>query len=550
MLYFSLYFVLLVGCTQSEEVDVNKEEKAEEKPQLNMDKETAQQDHETNASEETEESKLEKAREDLSLEQQPIDILDYSHFHYDETTDVNEHEYHVESFPEKYSNINGILTFRGGHLRNSPSFGNSKVIQKKLKKTWWMATGHSPDWGGGAGWTGQPVIIEWEPEVKEMMNLKDEYKQKNNFKEVILGSLDGNVYFLDFESGEKTRDPINIGNPIKGSVSVDPRGYPLLYVGDGVPENAEIGWRIYELIDQTMLHFQKGVDSKAFRSWGAFDSSAIVNRETDTVVLGGENGMFYKIGLNTRFDIENEQIEIQPEVFKYTYQIEGNEYQGIENSVAAYKNIAYFADNGGSLQALDIRNLQPMWALPALEDTDSTIVIEEEDDVPFLYTGTEVDNIGRDGDAYLRKIDGLTGEIIWKRNYSAFYYPGVVGGVLATPIVGENELEDVVIFTIARHQQRYAGIMVALDKETGDEVWTWEMPNYAWSSPVPIYESDGTSYIIQADSVGNIYLLKGATGEILHEINVGSNIEASPAVYENKIVLASRGGKIFGISIK
>jgi len=543
ILCFALFFVLLQGCNQSEEVDQSKEEEAEaeaeaEKVQVEISQEVLKM-----------EEKEAKVREDILLQAQTIAEIAYSLIDKNDI-DVEYESNQIESFPEQYTEMKGILTFRGSHLRNSPSFGNVEITEKKLEEKWSMMTGRSPNWGGGSGWTGQPVIIEWEPEVREIMNIKAEFKELENFKEVIFGSLDGNVYFLDFESGEKSREPIHIGNPIKGSISVDPRGYPLLYVGDGVPEKAEIGWRIYDLTDQNMLHFQKGLDSHAYRSWGAFDGSAIVNRVTDTLVLGGENGMFYKMNLNTQFNLGEEDIEIEPEIIKYRYQIEGNDYQGIENSVAVYKNIAYFADNGGSIQAIDLRNLQPIWALPALDDTDSTIVIEEEDDIPFLYTGSEVDNIGKDGDSYLRKINGLTGEVVWKKGYAAFYYPGVNGGVLATPIVGEQELDDVVIYTIARHKQRYSGIMVALEKDTGEEVWHWEMPNYAWSSPVAIYEKDGTSYIIQTDSVGNIYLLEGETGVILDEINMGSNIEASPIVYGNTIVVASRGGEIFGITIK
>ncbi|WP_416148656.1 PQQ-binding-like beta-propeller repeat protein [Salipaludibacillus sp. HK11] len=548
MLCFALVFVILLGCNQSEEVDQNN--KGEDADQIEVKVNTEEKIDSSESKPKQEEKEIEeKVSEDISLQKQTIAKIAYSLIDKNDI-DVEYESDQIESFPEEYTEMKGILTFRGSHLRDSPSFGNVKIAEKKLEEKWSMMTDRSPNWGGGSGWTGQPVIIEWDPEVREIMNIKEKFRELDNFKEVIFGSLDGNVYFLDFESGEKSREPIQVGNPIKGSISVDPRGYPLLYVGDGVPEKAEIGWRIYDLIDQNMLYFQKGLDSHAYRSWGAFDGSAIVNRETDTLVLGGENGMFYQMRLNTQFRLGEKDIEIDPEIIKYRYQIEGNDFQGIENSVAVYKNIAYFADNAGSLQAIDLRDLQPIWALPALDDTDSTIVIEEEEDNPFLFTGSEVDNIGKDGDSYLRKINGLTGEVVWKKEYSAFYYPGVVGGVLATPIVGEQEIDDVVIYTIARHKQRYAGIMVALDKDTGEEVWNWEMPNYAWSSPVAIYDEDGTSYIIQADSVGNIYLLEGESGVIVDEINMGSNIEASPIVYENTIIVASRGGEIFGITIK
>ena len=56
------------------------------------------------------------------------------------------------------------------------------------------------------------------------------------------------------------------------------------------------------------------------------------------------------------------------------------------------------------------------------------------------------------------------------------------------------------------------------------------------------YNSDGKGYIIQCDSIGNMYLLDGITGKILDKINLGSNIESSPAVFEDYIVVGTRGG--------
>ncbi|WP_078430586.1 PQQ-binding-like beta-propeller repeat protein [Alkalihalobacterium alkalinitrilicum] len=454
------------------------------------------------------------------------------------------------TFPDIYTDVQGVLTFRGNALRDAPAFGKVNEETSSLAIDWNFQTSASPRWGGGAGWTGQPVLIKWDDEVKAMMNLHEDYKKKEDFVEVIQGSLDGNVYFLDLASGEQTRKPINVDNPIKGSVSVDPRGYPLLYVGQGIPQVGHIGFYIYSLIDGELLHFVPGMDSFAYREWGAFDSSAVVNRMTDTFFVGGENGLFYSLKLNTNFDRESETISIKPETIKLRYKVNGNRYQGIENSLAIYRNLAFFADNGGSVQALDLTKNKTVWASEPTDDTDATIVLGIEHEIPFLYTGTEVDKQGHNGKAMLRKINGISGDVVWHKDYPAFFNDGVNGGLLATPIMGQKDIENVVIFTIARYQTMNGGVMVALDKLTGDEVWRWDMPNYAWSSPVDVYSKNGNSYIIQADSVGNIHLLEGATGELLDKISIGSNIEASPAVFNDTLVVASRGGTIYGVKIK
>ena len=42
---------------------------------------------------------------------------------------------------------------------------------------------------------------------------QDEYKSDSELVEVIYGTLDGNIYFLDARTGEYTRDPIELGFP-------------------------------------------------------------------------------------------------------------------------------------------------------------------------------------------------------------------------------------------------------------------------------------------------------------------------------------------------
>ncbi|RXJ04197.1 pyrrolo-quinoline quinone [Anaerobacillus alkaliphilus] len=452
----------------------------------------------------------------------------------------------AQSFPEIYTEIEGVLTFRGNHYRTSPSYGTiGSGVSYELESVWNFQTQTSPRWGGGSGWTGQPSIVKWEPEVKKIMNVFEKFKEKEEFVEVIYGSLDGSVYFFELETGEKTRDPIRIGNPIKGSVAIDPRGYPLLYVGDGIPQKSPFGQRIFSLIDSTELYFQKGEDPFAYRDWGAFDGSPLINRLTDTLVSGGENGIFYKTKLHTKFDIDKRTISVDPRPMKYRYKIQENYYQGIENSVAVYRNLAFFSDNGGSVQALDLMTMEPYFALAPIDDTDSTIVIDLEGKQPFIYTSTEVDIVGKDGNAHIRKINGLTGDVVWDVEYPAFFYDGVNGGVLATPVI----IDQLVIYAVARYKQRYSGLMVALNKDTGEEVWRWEMPHYAWSSPVNVKTEEGYTYIIQADSVGNLHFIDAISGAIIHQINLGSNIESSPAVFNDMLVVGTRGGKFHGVKI-
>ena len=456
-------------------------------------------------------------------------------------------------FTDKYTQLEGISTFRANNFRNSASYGISKISNKQLNVKWKTTTSFS-SWGGGAGWTGQPSIIKWNEEIKSSMNIDEEYKNQENFTEVIYASLDGKIYFLDLQSGKLSRDTINVGNPIKGSLSIDSREIPMLYVGEGINESGITGFNIYSLIDGSSLYEVNGYDEAAYRGWPAFDSSALIHPEKDIVIEAGENGILYIMKLNTNYDKENNTISINPETLKYRYYT-GESYGrlGIENSVAAYANLLYFADNNGDIHCIDLRKMEPMWVIEGLDDIDATITIEDSEGIPYLYVGDEVDHQGTSGISTIRKINGLTGEIIWKNEFvceSVVGADATNGGVLATNVIGKNNISDLVIFSVARYDGFNSGAIVAIDKETGEIVWKTKLNNYVWSSPVDFYDKDGNGYIIQCDSVGNMFLIDGNTGEILNTITLDANVEASPAIYEDMIVVATRAGSIYGIEIE
>ena len=459
--------------------------------------------------------------------------------------------------PKDYGQIDGITTFRGNPFRNRAAFGTAEIKEEKLRVLWSVPVGAIDRWTG-VGWNGQPSIVAWPEALQQQMNLKEDKKNKKHLKEVIYGTLDGNVYFLDLEDGKTTREKLKTPGPIKGSVTVDPRGIPLLYVGQGINtvggKRVEMGYRIFSLINQEKLFFINGSDAFAHRSWGAFDSTALIDAETDNLILGGENGLFYRIKLNTQYEETAGSLAIDPQVTKYRYKITGNPYQGIENSVAVYRNLAYFADNGGWLQCIDVNKLQPLWIRNVTDDTDSTIVIEEEEDQQIsLYTACEVDKQGVKGLSYIRKLDALSGELLWEKAYSCQSKIGENpnnGGALATPLLGKQEIEHMVVYNLARYGGFNKGLLVALDKHTGEEIWKLALDHYSWSSPVDIYTEKGKAYILLCDSAGKMFLIEGLTGKVMDTIALGANVEGSPAVYGNIAVVGTRGQKIFGIQVK
>ena len=66
----------------------------------------------------------------------------------------------------------------------------------------------------GTGWTGQPSV--W---------------MQDGRTHVAFGAYDKAVHFVDGETGEDILTPFPTGDIIKGSVTIDPDGFPLLYSG-------------------------------------------------------------------------------------------------------------------------------------------------------------------------------------------------------------------------------------------------------------------------------------------------------------------------------
>ena len=95
----------------------------------------------------------------------------------------------------------GVLTFRGDNFRRNAAFGTAEIANDQMNVIWKKELGHlaTADSGTlyGVGWTGQPAIVKWSKEVRNVMNLKEEKKSVSALREVIFSAQDGKVYFLD-----------------------------------------------------------------------------------------------------------------------------------------------------------------------------------------------------------------------------------------------------------------------------------------------------------------------------------------------------------------
>ena len=287
-------------------------------------------------------------------------------------------------------------------------------------------------------------------------------------EEIIVGSLCGKVYFIDFASGRASRLPLEADNPIKGTPSLDPRLNGLLYIGQGIPCSERFGALAFARFDHREAAFF-GRDPRALRGWNAYDSSPVV--AGGFLFRPGENGSVYKLGCDGRGVRLHSVLR---------YRDGRGRAPGIESSMAVYRNYGYAADNAGNIICIDLNTLRPVWVYDNHDDTDATPLLEIERGRPVLYTACEVDKQGDEGFSYMVKLDALTGRLLWERPVPCrkFAYAGKVreGGMFASPLAGGGDCAHLLFSNFCGASDACEGVMIAFDKRSGEVVYRRPSP--------------------------------------------------------------------------
>lgn len=474
------------------------------------------------------------------------------------------------SIPDPYNYAiweGGVFTFRGGSFRQNASFGTVEVEKKKLEQVWNVPVGSFKTKSKtlyGVGWPGQPAIVKWYIEARGMMNLTDEKKETSALKEVILAAQDGKIYFLDLSDGTVTRDPIDVGVPMGSSVSVATDGTPMLAVGQShsilANKTLDMGLRVYSLINGKQLLFIDGREKPKQNSDAAISGSPIFDKQSGSMIFGSKNGLLYTVDFGSTdevsvFDHVAGTIKLKETIQRYA-STSGKEKKtdtGIDNSVAMYGSYAYFADEYGILQCVDVNTMQAVWAVSVDDATSATIALDYEDDGSVaLYTGNMIDRTGKKGVCTIRRLNALTGETVWSYAVEGLTYDTKYEiGCKASPVVGKNSIDNLVVFTVSNGES--GAMTLALDKKTGKVKWQKNWTSYTYSSPVAVYNEAGDAWLVQGENSGALNLLNAANGEVLDTMQLDGEIVGSPAVYRDMLVIGTgntENSKIYGIQIQ
>ena len=457
------------------------------------------------------------------------------------TTTTTEPPYEGWSDPSKSgqpwpdATVEGLLTFRGNPTRSF--YGTGPVpktdpdVAFRFPESGGMC-GESTNLGTtktwcGMGWTGQPTIFE-----------------KDGRTWSVFGAYDGAVHFIDADTGERILPDFPTGDLIKGTVTIDPDGCPLVYTG-----SRDNTYRILwvdgtEAAELWSMHADDFSPTKWNDDW---DSSGMIIE--DFLFVGGENSQFVIVKLNRGYDAAG-NVTVAPErafnVPSWDDELLaaiGDETVSVESSPTVVANTVYFANSGGLIQGYDIEGLADgvtptrTFRFWTGDDTDASVVADADG---MLYVASEYERSGTaarsDVVGQLMKLDPTVAEgedpLVWS------YLDNSVrpGGMWATPAIHGD-----VVYAATN-----GGELLGIDRATGAELWSKKLAGPLWGSPVVVDD-----VLLIGDCAGVFHAFDvSAAGEeppLLWAKELGGCIEATPAVWDGRILIGTRSGALFSL---
>lgn len=428
-----------------------------------------------------------------------------------------------------WGSVPGLTMFRGNPTR---TFHGTGALSGSPEFLWRYPDsamcGRSSEGGEtrlwcGMGWTGQPVV----------------YQRDDGKTELIFGAYDKSVHFVDAETGEDIRPEYPTDDIIKGSVTLDPDGYPLIYFGSRdnllriVALDREVPERMWRLDANS-------VDGIWNNDW---DGNPVII--DDIMYVGGENGWFFAFALNREY-LEDGLVNVNPELLVampgYNDELisKSGRNVSIESSVVAFEQRVYFGNSGGRVVGLDVSNIREGKAPIVFDyyaggDIDATIVVDSEG---YLYVSIEHEpsqmgsvELARNREVgQLIKLDPYAegDPRLWGVDLRA---GGDDAGIWATPALYQG------LLFVNTHN----GDLIAVDTATGDIVWSDPVGWHSWSSPSVIDDT-----LVVATCLGELrgYSLADPRAPVREwTVVVGEScLEATPAIWNGSIYIGSRDG--------
>jgi outer membrane protein assembly factor BamB len=435
---------------------------------------------------------------------------------------------------EPWGSTEGLLMFRGNPTNTWYGTG---PVPETPEVMWQYPDGpmcsESTDLGVtstwcGNGWTGQPVI----------------WVRPDGVHELIFGAYDRRLHFVDAKTGFALREPLLTGDIIKGTPTIDPDGFPLVYFGSRDNKLRILALDRTEAVELWSVTADLTQEGRWNDDWDA--NPRIIN---DYMFEGSENSIFYIWKLNRGYDEEG-KVTVDPmlifQMNTWTQEIldlispSGYMATSVENSAAVFEGRVYFATSAGRVIGLDIHNIDAgvidvVFDYWVGDDVDASIVV---DGAGMLYVSAEYERYTERARTLgqLVKLNPYDEDDPYVWGMFSTTEPPAKGGLWSTPALGDG-----VLYAIT-----HKGFLVAVDQSTGEELWVEEVGAGSWSSPAVVDD-----HLVVATNPGLLrsYDIRNPREPVLEwEIQVGAgNIEATPAVWDGMIYVGVRDGYMYAV---
>jgi hypothetical protein len=423
--------------------------------------------------------------------------------------------------------VAGLLTFRGNPTRTWYGAGpvpTAPSVQWRFPDQAMCSdsevAGEVRQWCG-TGWTGQPSVFE-----------------RDGRTWVVFGAYDRAVHFVDAATGERILPDLPTGDIIKGSVTVDPDGFPLVYSG-----SRDGRYRVIA-IDGGAPRVLWDLPATAVRPtlWNNdWDGAGLV--VDDHLIVGGENSQLHVVRLNRAIGPDG-LVTVAPQLVWNTPGWDdellhdlGDENVSIESSVVYRDGVVWFTNSGGLVQGWRIGS-PPMSEVPERvfrfwvgDDTDATLVFGDDDD---LYVAAEWDRgsaRAADVGQLVRLDPSNPGDpVVWSLKDQG---EREEHGFWATPALHR----DLVIAPTT------GGRLLGIDRATGAIRWEKDLFGPVWQSPVIVDD-----VLLEGDCRGDLHAYDVSDTSIeppeLWSVHIGGCIESTPAVWGGRIHVGTRAGQL------
>ncbi|MCB1028080.1 MAG: hypothetical protein KDB24_09990, partial [Microthrixaceae bacterium] len=268
--------------------------------------------------------------------------------------------------------VAGVLTFLGNPTRSFNGLGPLPSSPRVLDR-------RTPP-GMGAGPSSQTLVAE----------------RSDGRTWAVTAGADGRVGFTDAATGEELLAPLATSRALRGTPTLDPDGYPLLYVGG---DDGELRVVALDRGNRPEVLWSLRSSSISPSQWGTdWVGSSLVRG--DLLLAAGGNSNLHVIRLNRSIDATG-KVRVAPELVAAlpTWDEElagvlGDRETGVDASIALDGHTAWVANGGGLLTGWDLapldwggepRQVLRFWAGDRVE---TSVALDEIEEVYLATSGS------------------------------------------------------------------------------------------------------------------------------------------------------------------